>query len=42
MAPITGTLPITLPPYPAGTGLSRAVRTEPGAAAPAGSRAPGR
>jgi len=42
MAPITGKLPVTLPPYPVGTGLSRSARTEPGAPAPSGSRAPGR
>ena len=42
MAPITGKLPVTLPPYPVGAGLVRAARVEPGASAVPGSRAPRR
>ncbi|MGA2383026.1 MAG: glycoside hydrolase family 3 N-terminal domain-containing protein [Gemmatimonadales bacterium] len=42
MAPITGKLPVTLPPYPIGTGLSRAARVESGAPPAPGSRAPRR
>jgi len=42
MEPVTGRLPVTLPPYPAGTGLVRSAGTGPGAAAPPGSRAPRR
>jgi beta-N-acetylhexosaminidase len=43
MAPITGRLPVTLPPsFPAGTGLMRAARVEPGAPAAPGPRAPRR
>ncbi len=41
VAPITGKLPVTLPPYPLGTGLARTARAEPGAPA-AGARTPRR
>ena len=42
LAPITGKLPVSLPPFPAGTGLARAVRADSGAATAPGARAPGR
>jgi beta-N-acetylhexosaminidase len=43
MAAVTGKLPVSLPPsFPAGTGLVRAARIEPGAPAAPGPRAPRR
>ena len=42
MAPITGRLPVALPPYPVGTGLVRTARVEPGVPAAPASRAPRR
>ena len=42
MAPISGRLPVTLPPYPTGTGIPRAARTDSGGAPAPGSRAPRR
>jgi beta-N-acetylhexosaminidase len=42
MAPITGRLPVSVPPFPVGTGLTRGVRAQPGAPTGPGSRAPGR